>query len=207
VREELCSEAIRLGRLVAELLPEEPEVLGLLALMLLQDSRRAARYTADGDLVLLEEQDRSMWNGSAIREGLELLDRAMLSRRSGEYQLQAAVAALHARAASPDETDWEQIVMLYEELVRRTGSPVVRLNHAVAVAMARGPERGLELIRPLEQAGDLGDYFLLHSAVGDLERRLGRTREARAAYQRALGLATGPSDERFLRRRLSELGA
>ena len=207
VREELCAEAIRLGRLVTELMPDEPEVLGLLALMLLQDSRRAARATEEGDLVLLEDQDRSLWDAQAITEGLELLDRALRVRRSGEYQLQAAVAALHARSASPDETDWAQIAMLYAELLRRTGSPVVRLNHAVAVAMAQGPQHGLELIRPLEESGELGDYFLLHSAVGDLERRLGNLRKARAAYHRALGLATGRSDERFLRRRLGELGA
>ncbi len=207
VREELCREAIRLGRLVTELMPDEPEATGLLALMLLQDSRRAARYTEGGDLVLLEVQDRSLWDAESINEGVEFLDRAMLCRRPGEYQLQAAVAALHARAATPDETDWEQIALLYAELLRRTGSPVVRLNHAVAVAMAQGPERGLELIRPLQESRALSDYFLLHSTVGDLERRLGHTHEARAAYQRALGLATARSDERFLRRRLRELGA
>lgn len=202
VRGELCQEAVRLARMLAELLPEEAEVLGLFALCLLQDSRRAARTDRVGDPILLEEQDRASWDAQQIREGLRVLDQALLLRSPGEYQLQAAIAALHARAASSAETDWPQIVLLYGELHRRTGSPVVRLNEAAATAMAEGPAAGLAL---LEGLAGLDDYLFLHSTRADLLRRSGRTEEARAAYERALELAQNRSDERFLRRRLREL--
>lgn len=201
VRAELCREAIRLGRLLAELLPGEAEVLGLLALMLLQDSRREARIDGEGDVVLLGDQDRARWDRGQISEGVRVLDAALLLRAPGEYQLQAAIAALHAQAPSPDATDWRQIVLLYGELHRRTGSPVVRLNQAAAIAMAEGPEAGLAVIGELVAEGDLEDYLFLHSTRADLLRRAGREEEARAAYDRSLELARNEADARFLRRR------
>jgi RNA polymerase sigma-70 factor (ECF subfamily) len=202
IRRELCDEAIRLGKLLAVLMPDEPEVLGLLALMLLQDSRREARTAPGGELVLLEEQDRSRWDRTRIAEGLRVLDRALAFRRPGPYQVQAAIAALHARAASPDETDWPQIAALYGELARMTPSHVVDLNHAVAVAMAEGPEAGLDLVDRIE---GLDRYHLFHSTRADLLRRLGRNDEAEAAYARALELAGTATERDFLERRRREV--
>jgi RNA polymerase sigma-70 factor, ECF subfamily len=203
IRRELCAEAIRLGRVLASLMPDEPEVLGLLALMLLQDSRREARVSPAGELVLLEEQDRSRWDRSEIDEGAAILERAMRQRRGGSYQLQAAIAALHAEAARPEDTDWPQIAMLYGRLLEAQPSPVVALNRAVAIAMAEGPERGLEAMEPL--GGDLDRYHHYHSARADLLRRLGGLDEAAHAYGRALELTANAIERRFLRRRLSEL--
>ncbi len=203
-RADLSSEAIRLGRLVAELLPE-PEVHGLLALMLLQESRRAARATPGGDLVLLDEQNRSLWDRSQIAEGLRLVERALGSRRVGPFALQAAIAAVHAQAATAAETDWGQIVALYTLLARVEPSPVIELNRAVAVAMRDGPAAGLALIDTILARGDLADYHLAHSARAELCRRLGRTDDARAAYRRALELARQEPERRFLERRLAEL--
>jgi RNA polymerase sigma-70 factor (ECF subfamily) len=202
VRRDLCDEAIRLAKLLAVLMPDESEVFGLLALMLLQDSRREARTGPDGELVLLEEQDRSLWNRARIDEGLRVLERAFSLRRLGPYQLQAAIAALHARARSADETDWTQIAALYTELERWTGSPVVALNHAVAVAMAEGPEAGL---RMTEEIPGLEDYHLFHATRADLLRRLERHSEAATAYRRALELATNPIERAYLERRLTEV--
>jgi len=202
VRGELCDEAIRLGKLLAALMPDEPEVLGLLALMLLQDSRRAARSGPDGELVLLEDQDRSLWNQSRIDEGRRVLDRALSMRLPGPYQLQAAIAAVHAHAGSPDETDWPQIAGLYGELARALPSPVVELNRAVAVALAFGPEDGLAIV---ERIQGLEDYHLLHSTRAHLLRRLGRIGEARDAYGRALELASNEVERAFLARRVAAL--
>jgi len=203
-RADLSGEAIRLGRLVFELLPE-PEVAGLLALMLLQESRRAARTTPTGDLILLEDQDRSLWNQEQIAEGLALVDRALASRRFGPYTIQAAIAAVHARAATPDATDWNQIVGWYDLLAQFEPSPVVELNRAVAVAMRDGPEAGLALIDAILERGDLTGYHLAYSARADLCRRLGRTADARAAYEQALALTQQEPERRFLERRLREL--
>jgi len=203
-RADLSGEAIRLGRLVFELLPE-PEVAGLLALMLLQESRRAARTTPTGDLILLEDQDRSLWNQEQIAEGLALVDRALASRRFGPYTIQAAIAAVHARAATPDATDWNQIVGWYDLLAQIEPSPVVELNRAVAVAMRDGPAAGLALIDAILERGDLTGYHLAHSARADLCRRLGRTADARAAYEQALALTQQEPERRFLQRRLREL--
>jgi RNA polymerase sigma-70 factor (ECF subfamily) len=203
-RVDLSSEAIRLGRLLIELLPE-PEAIGLLALMLLQESRRAARTTPQGELVLLDEQDRSLWNRAQIAEGSALVERALASRRVGAYSLQAAIAAVHAQAATPDATDWREIVALYDVLVRIEPSPVVELNRAVAVAMRDGPAAGLQLIEALLARGDLGDYHLAHAAHADLCRRLGRTAQSRASYERAIALARQEPERRFLQRRLAEL--
>jgi RNA polymerase sigma-70 factor (ECF subfamily) len=203
-RHDLSGEAIRLGRLLIELLPE-PEAIGLLALMLLQESRRAARTSPAGDLILLDHQDRSLWNRDQIAEGIALVARALSSRRSGPYSLQAAIAAIHAEAPSTGATDWAQIVGLYEVLMRAEPSPVIALNRAVAVAMRDGPAAGLAEIDALLADGDLNDYHLAHSARADLCRRLGKTEEARAAYQRALGLARQEPERRFLERRLREL--
>jgi RNA polymerase sigma-70 factor (ECF subfamily) len=202
VRPDLSDEAIRLGKLLAVLMPDEAEVLGLLALLLLQDSRREARTGARGELVLLEEQDRSLWDEARIEEGLRVLDRALSLRRPGPYQLQAAIAALHARAGSADETDWRQIAALYTELERWTGSPVVALNRAVAVAMAQGPEEGL---RMTERIPGLESYHLFHATRADLLRRLERHTEAAVAYRRALELATNPVERAYLQRRLAEV--
>ena len=203
-RHDLSSEAIRLGRLLLELLPE-PEVAGLLALMLLQESRRAARTSPSGDLVLLEDQDRSLWNREYIKEGLALVQRALSSRRFGSYTLQAAIAAVHAEASSAAGTDWTQIVGLYDVLMRAEPSPVVELNRAVAVAMRDGPAAGLSLIDAILARGDLGNYHLAHAARADLCRRLGRIAEARASYERALSLTEQEPERRFLERRLAEL--
>ena len=203
-RHDVSDEAIRLGRLLLELLPE-PEVAGLLALMLLQESRRAARTSPSGDLVLLEDQDRSLWSREYIKEGLALVQRALSSRRFGPYTLQAAIAAVHAQASSAAATDWTQIVGLYDVLMRAEPSPVVDLNRAVAVAMRDGPAAGLSLIDAILARGDLGSYHLVHAARADLCRRLGRTAEARASYERALSLAQQEPERRFLERRLAEL--
>jgi RNA polymerase sigma-70 factor (ECF subfamily) len=203
-RVDLSSEAIRLGRLLVELLPE-PEVIGLLALMLLQESRRAARASPAGELILLADQDRSLWNRDQIAEGAVLVERALASQRFGPYTLQAAIAAVHAEAASADATDWSEIVGLYDVLLRAEPSPVVELNRAVAVAMRGGPAAGLELIDAILTRGDLQDYRLAHAARADLCRRLGRTAQARASYQRALALTRQEPERRFLERRLAEL--
>ncbi len=203
-RADLSGEAIRLGRLLMELLPE-PEVMGLLALMLLQESRRAARTSPSGELILLENQDRSLWNRDQIAEGVALLERALLSQRFGSYTLQAAIAAVHSEAGTAASTDWPQIVALYSILVRAAPSPVVELNRAVAVAMRDGPEAGLALIDALFAHGELTDYHLAHSARADLCRRLGRATEARVSYQRALALTQQEPERRFLEKRLQEL--
>ncbi len=204
VRHDLATEAIRLGRLLVELLPE-PEAMGLLALMLLHESRRAARTNPDGDLVLLDEQDRTLWDQQQIAEGVGLVERALASRRIGPYTLQAAIAALHAHARTADETDWAEVVGLYDVLLRVEPSPVVFLNRAVAVAMRDGPAAGLALIEGMRDRGELKDYRLLHAAHADLCRRLGRTDEARASYARALALTRQEPERRFLTRRLAEL--
>ncbi|MEO7118721.1 MAG: RNA polymerase sigma factor [Candidatus Limnocylindrales bacterium] len=205
-RGELCDEAIRLVRLLVELMPDEPEAKGLLALMLLHDSRRHTRTGHDGELVLLEDQDRGAWDGARITEGTAVLARTLPSRQPGPYQVQAAIAALHAEAGTAADTDWPQIVGLYDRLRDFTPSPVVDLNHAVAVAMADGPERGLAELDALGNEGTLDGYHLFHSARADLLRRLDRRQEAATAYGRALGLATNPVERRFLERRLAELG-
>ena len=204
-RPDLSGEAIRLGRLLLELLPD-PEVMGLLALMLLQESRRAARSSPEGDVVLLEDQDRSLWNRAQISEGKELVERALLSQRFGVYTVQAALAAVHAEAPSTATTDWAQIVALYDVLARAEPSPIVELNRAVAVAMRDGPSAGLQLIDTILGRGDLADYHLAHAARADLCRRLERTAEARESYQRALALVRQEPERRFLERRLRELG-
>ena len=205
-RVDLSSEAIRLGRLLVELLPE-PEAIGLLALMLLQESRRAARTSPAGELVLLADQDRSLWNRDQIEDGSALVVRALASRRFGPYTLQAAIAAVHAEAAAADATDWREIVGLYDVLVRAEPSPVVELNRAVAVAMRDGPAAGLELIDAILARGDLQDYRLAHAARADLCRRLGDAAQARASYERALALTRQEPERRFLERRLRELTA
>jgi len=202
-RADLSAEAIRLGRLLVELLPE-PEAVGLLALMLLHESRRAAR-SASGELVLLPDQDRALWNRAQIAEGCALVERALLSRRFGPFTLQAAIAAVHAEAPTADATDWPQIVGLYDVLARADPSPVVRLNRAVAIAMRDGPAAGLALVDELLAGGELAEYHLAHSARAELCRRLGRVAEARAAYLRALALARQEPERRFLERRLGEL--
>jgi RNA polymerase sigma-70 factor (ECF subfamily) len=203
-RLDLSGEAIRLGRLLVELLPE-PEAIGLLALMLLQESRRAARSSPAGELILLTDQDRSLWNRDQIAEGSTLVERALGSRRFGPYTLQAAIAAVHAGAASADATDWEEIVGLYDALLGAHPSPVVELNRAVAVAMRDGPAEGLALIDAVLAQGDLSDYHLAHAARADLCRRLGKTAQARASYKRAIALARQEPERRFLERRLAEL--
>lgn len=205
VRGELCAEAIRLGRLLAELLPAEAEVLGLLALMLLHDARRAARVTDLGALVPLEEQDRGRWNRAQIAEGVETLERALALRRPGPYQLQAAIAALHDEATTADATDWPQIAALYDELARFQPTAVVELNRAAAVAMAEGPEVGLELLEALGKSGALARYHLLHAARADLLRRAERFAEAAEAYRIALALCSNPVERAYLDRRLVEV--
>lgn len=204
-RAELSAEAIRLGRVVLELLPE-PEVMGLLALMLLHEARRAARVSAEGELVLLEEQDRSTWDRGLMREGIALVERALATRRFGPYTLQAAIAAVHAEAPTPEATDWRQICALYAALLAMQPSPVIELNRAAAVAMHEGPAAGLTLIDALLARGELGDYHLAHAARADLHRRLGHRPEARTAYEQALALATSAPEQRYLRKRLRELG-
>jgi RNA polymerase sigma-70 factor, ECF subfamily len=203
-RADLSDEAIRLGKLVVELLPE-PEAMGLVALMLLQESRRAARSTPTGELILLDDQDRTLWNGEQIAEGKSLVERALAAPQIGPYALQAAIAAVHADAPRADTTDWAQIVALYDLLSRAAPSPVVELNRAVAVAMRDGPAAGLALVDTILHRGDLADYHLAHAARADLCRRLGRTADARAAYQQALTLARQEPERRFLEGRLAEL--
>jgi RNA polymerase sigma-70 factor (ECF subfamily) len=203
-RADLSSEAIRLGRLLHELLPE-PEVIGLLALMLLQESRRAARTSADGDVILLEDQDRSLWNRALIAEGIALVEQALSTRRFGAYTLQAAIAAVHAEAATAAETDWAQIVALYNALFAIEPTPVVELNRAAAIAMRDDPEAGLKLIDAILERGELGEYVFAHSARGELLRRLGRFDEARTSYERALTLARQEPEQHFFENRLREL--
>lgn len=205
IRIGLCDEAIRLGRLLAQLMPDEPEVLGLLSLMILHNARRRARLDQAGELVTLDEQDRRLWDTVAIEEGCALLDRAIRLRRSGPYQLMAAIAACHATASSPDETDWEEIVALYDQLYRRSPTPVVALNRAVAIAMADGPAAGLSLVDELEDRQALSDYYLLPATRADLLRRLGRLSEAEAAYRCALEMAPTDAQRHFLERRLAEI--
>jgi RNA polymerase sigma-70 factor, ECF subfamily len=203
VRIDLCDEAIRLARVIVGLMPEELEAQGLLALMLLQHSRRAARTDASGDLVLLDDQDRAKWDHDMIDEGLATLARALSAGPPGVYRLQAEIAALHARAPRPEDTDWPQIAALYATLVQVRPSPIIALNHAVAVGMADGPAAALLLLEPL--GAELDDYHLFHSAKADFLRRLDRHAEAATSYQRALDRATNPAERRFLERRLGEL--
>jgi RNA polymerase sigma-70 factor (ECF subfamily) len=203
-RAELTGEAIRLGRLLLELHPE-PEIMGLLSLMLLQESRRAARTSPTGELILLENQDRSLWNREQIAEGVALLEQALKSRRFGSYTLQAAIAAVHAEADSMAATDWRQIVALYDQLLRIQPSPVVQLNRAVAIAMRDGPEAGLAHIDAVLEHGEMANYYLAHSARADMCRRLGRPAEARASYEKALALTQQGPERQFLARRLEEL--
>ena len=211
IRRELCDEAIRLARVMAMLLTQEalfnevPEALGLLALLLLHDSRRSARVGPEGELVLLEEQNRSMWDQKEIQEGVTLLDRALHIRRAGPYQVQAAISALHAQAKHSEDTDWGQIAALYGELLRMMPSPIVELNRAVAVAMADGPLRGLALLNRLELELALRDYYLFHAACADLLRRAGRMNEAAVSYSQALRLCQNERERAFLRRRLAEV--
>jgi len=203
-RHDLSTEAIRLGRLLAELLPA-PEVQGLLALLLLQDSRRAARMSAEGDVVLLEDQERGLWNREQIVEGTRLVEQALSSGSAGPYAIQAAIAAVHAEAATAAATDWDEIVGLYDLLVAMSPSPVVELNRAVAVAMRDGPAAGLAIIDALLARGELKDYRLAHAARAELCRRLGRTADARASFERALKLAKQEPERRLIERRLAEL--
>jgi len=203
-RADLSAEAIRVARLLADLLPE-PEAPGLLALMLLQESRRKARSTADGDLVLLEDQDRSLWDRALIAEGSALAERALASGRFGPYSLQAAIAAVHAEAPSVAATDWSQIVGLYDVLARYEPSPIVELNRAVALAMRDGPQAGLAQVEALLEEGALAGYHLAHATRADFCRRLGRMADARASYERALALASQEPERRFLARRIAEL--
>lgn len=203
-RADLSSEAIRLGRLLLQLLPD-PEVMGLLALMLLHESRRPARTSANGDLVLLEQQDRLLWDRGLIREGIALVEQALASKRIGPYTLQAAIAAVHAEAPSAGETDWAQIVALYDLLVRTEPSPIIELNRAVAVAMRDGPAKGLELVDGLLERGELAQYHLAHATRADFCRRLGKKADARASYECALAFAKQEPERRFLEKRLAEL--
>jgi len=204
IRRELCAEAIRLGRTLCQLSPD-PENLGLLALMLLHDSRRDARVTDSGALVVLEEQDRSLWIADQVDEGLRLVHQALVMRQPGPYQLQAAIAAVHAEARSAAETDWAQIAALYAELAKIAPSPVISLNHAVAVALGDGLEKGLASIDDLGAAGELEKYHLYHAARADLLRRLGRREAALAAYEKAASLTSNRVEESYLRRRIAEL--
>jgi RNA polymerase sigma-70 factor, ECF subfamily len=204
VRTDLCAEAIRLGRVLCELLPNEPENVGLLALMLLQDSRREARMNERGELVTLEDQDRSRWDRNTIAEGIRLIETVLTLGRVGNYQIQAAIAAVHAEAKTAAETDWRQIVALYKELMRINSSPVVTLNHAAAVAMSEGFEEGLRLTEEVGADGKLNNYYLFHAARADLLRRLNRFQEAETAYIRALALTTNHVEQQYLRKRLSE---
>src|SRR6202040_18187 len=205
IRKELCVEAIRLGRTLCSLIPRDTETLGLVALMLLHDSRRNARINSAGELVTLEEQDRSLWDRAEMEQGFHLIETALRLQHVGPYQLQAAIAAIHAHANTFDQTDWTEIAALYARLAEMSPSPVVALNHAVAVAMSEGPERGLARIDALESSGELSDSYLLHAARADLLRRLGRKPEATEAYTRALQLARNPIEQNYLRRRLVEL--
>jgi RNA polymerase sigma-70 factor (ECF subfamily) len=201
---QLSREAIRLGRLLVDLLPE-PETMGLIGLMLLQESRRAARSSPEGDVILLDQQDRTLWNRDQIAQGISFTEKALASRRFSAYTLQAAIAAVHAEASSPASTDWRQIAMLYDRLIRIQPSPVVELNRAVAIAMCDGPEEGLGLVDALLARDELAGYYLAHSARADLCRRLGRLAEARDSYERALALVRGEPERRFIARRLREL--
>lgn len=203
-RGDLSGEAIRLGRLLVQLLPD-PEIMGLLALMLLHESRKQTRTSASGDLVLLEQQDRSLWNQDLIREGITLVERALASKRIGPYTLQAAIAAVHAEAPSAGETDWSQIVALYDLLLRTEPSPIIELNRAVAIAMRDGPTKGLELVDAILERGELTQYHLAHATRADFCRRLDRKADARASYERALALAKQEPERRFLEKRLMEL--
>jgi RNA polymerase sigma-70 factor, ECF subfamily len=203
-RHDLSAEAIRLGRLIVELLTE-PEAVGLLALMLLHESRRVARTSPSGDLILLEDQDRSLWNRELIAEGTRLVEQALASRRFGAYTIQAAIAAVHAEAPAAAATDWAEIVGLYDVLLRTDRSPVIELNRAVAIAMRDGPAAGLALVDAILARGDLADYRLAHATRAELCRRLGRTADARAAYKRALDLTRQEPERRFLERRLADL--
>jgi RNA polymerase sigma-70 factor (ECF subfamily) len=207
IRRELCTEAIRLGRILCELLPRQPEAQALLALMLLHDSRSDARVNSQGELILLEEQDRALWRRDQIREGTALAESALRVGASGIYAVQAAIAAIHANARTAAETDWPQIAALYTVLWQVHPSPVIEINRAVAVAMARTPKDGLSLLDEIEGRGDLGDFHLLHASRADLLRRLGRMPEAADAYRRALSLASNDVERRFLLRRLGELSA
>ena len=207
VRKSLCTEAIRLTRLLAALMPDAPEASGLLALMILHNARNEGRVDDAGDLVILEEQDRSRWDAAAIREGCDILDAALTVGRPGPYQVQAAIAACHACAATSEATDWVQIATLYGRLVEMIPTPVVALNRAVAIALAEGPAAGLELIEELEDRGELAEYHLLPATRADLLRRLGQKEQAEVAYRRALALAPTDAERRFLRRRLSEISA
>lgn len=205
IRADLASEAIRLARLLADLLPH-PEVSGLLALLLLQDSRRAARTGPEGELILLDDQDRSLWNRQMIEEGLALVDGVRSNERIGPYALQAAIAAEHVRAAKPEETDWRRVAELYSRLLARQPSPIIELNRAVAIAMCDGPASGLELVDAILARGELDKYHLAHSARADLLRQLGRADDAKQAYRTALALCRQASERAFLQRRLAELG-
>jgi len=203
-RTDLSGEAIRLGRLVVDLLPE-PEAIGLLALTLLHEARRAARTSPSGELILLEDQDRRLWNRDLIAEGTRLVERALESRRFGPYTIQAAIAGVHAEAPTPDATDWAEIVGLYDVLWRMDPSPVIELNRAVAVAMRAGPAAGLELVERILARGDLQDYRFAHAARAELCRRLGRIADARDSFERALALTKQEPERRFIERRLKEL--
>jgi RNA polymerase sigma-70 factor (ECF subfamily) len=205
IRKDLCAEAIRLGRVLCQLIPDEPENLGLLALMLLQDSRRDARVNTQGELVTLEKQDRSLWDRQSIEEGLRLVQTSLRSGLVGAYQLQAAIAAVHAEAKTAAETDWRQIVALYSELIRINPSPIVALNHAAAVAMSEGLSQGLQLIEAAGASGELDRYYFFHAARADLLRRLERIEEAEAAYARAIALTANQVEQEYVRRRLDEL--
>jgi RNA polymerase sigma-70 factor (ECF subfamily) len=205
VRRELCAEAIRLARTLVELLPDNPESMALLALMLLHDSRRDARSSKDGQLVTLEEQDRSLWHRDQIAEGIRLVERALGRRNVGPYQLQAAIAAVHAEAGTAGKTDWKQIAALYAILNERQASPIVLLNYAVAIAMSEGLDQGLALMDGLGSSGELDSYHLYHAARADLLRRMGRNSEALESYNRGLALTTNAVELRYLRRRISEL--
>jgi RNA polymerase sigma-70 factor, ECF subfamily len=205
IRREMCAEAIRLGRVLCELLPRQGEARALLGLMLLHDSRTDARVSANGELILLEEQDRSLWRWDEIREGTQLVEAALRNGTSGEYAVQGSIAALHANAKTAKQTDWRQIAGLYDVLLRMDPSPVIEVNRAVAVAMSGSLQQGLALLDELQQRRELGEFHLLPAARADLLRRLGRIAEAREAYQRALGLATNDIERRFLRRRVGEI--
>jgi RNA polymerase sigma-70 factor (ECF subfamily) len=205
IRHSLCDEAIRLGRTLFELMPDEPEAIGLLALMILHDSRREARTTDEGGLVVLEEQDRNQWDSAKINEGTALVERALRMRRAGPYQVQAAIAAVHSEAMAPDQTDWQQIAALYGTLIRMVPTPVVKLNMAVAIAMSDRLDRGLQMIDHLGKSGDLDNYQHYHSARADLLRRLGRHVEATVAYGLALDLVQNDTEKDYLQRRLREV--
>jgi RNA polymerase sigma-70 factor (ECF subfamily) len=207
VREGLCAEAIRLGRLLVELMPDEPEALGLLSLMVSHEARRPARLDAAGDLVILEDQDRGLWDAAAITEAARILEAAIRLERPGPYQVMAAIAACHGSAATAEATDWHEIAVLYQRLSEMIPSPVVALNRAVAVAMAEGPAAGLSLVEEIERSGELSDYYLLPATRADLLRRLGRGAQAVAGYRRALELAQTDAERRYLTKRLEETGA